>query len=95
MAKLVAAVGTPHGPMLPKQVADAPGQLRSEALMTQVRNELEKAEPDLIFVVASDHFTNFFTITCLSSVLEQSRKPKVPPRPTALCLADKSRANLM
>ena len=47
MAKLVAAVGTPHGPMLPQQVADAPGQLRSEALMTQVRNQLEKAEPDL------------------------------------------------
>ncbi len=60
MAKLVAAVGTPHGPMLPQQVADAPGQLRSEALMTQVRYQLEKAEPDLIFVVASDHFTNFF-----------------------------------
>lgn len=60
MAKLVAAVGTPHGPMLPQQVADAPGQLRSEYLMKQVREELERAEPDLLFVVASDHFTNFF-----------------------------------
>jgi len=44
MAKLVAAVGTPHGPMLPKQVAGAPGQLRSEALVNQVRIQLEKAE---------------------------------------------------
>ena len=60
MAKLVAAVGTPHGPMLPQQVAAAPGQLRSEALMKQVRQELERAEPDLVIVVASDHFTNFF-----------------------------------
>lgn len=60
MAKLVAAVGTPHGPMLPQQVAEAPGQLRSEALMKQVRQQLEAAEPDVIIEVASDHFTNFF-----------------------------------
>ena len=60
MAKLVAAVGTPHAPMLPQQVAEAPGQLRSEYLMKQVREQLERAEPDLLFVVASDHFTNFF-----------------------------------
>ena len=60
MAKLVAAVGTPHAPMLPQQVAEAPGQLRSEYLMKQVREQLERAEADLLFVVASDHFTNFF-----------------------------------
>ena len=60
MAKLVAAVGTPHGPGLPQQVAEAPGQLRSEALMKQVRQQLEAAEPDVIIEVASDHFTNFF-----------------------------------
>jgi hypothetical protein len=60
MAKLVAAVGTPHGPMLPQEVAQAPGQLRSESLMKQVRQQLEAAEPDVIIVMASDHFTNFF-----------------------------------
>jgi hypothetical protein len=60
MAKLVAAVGTPHGPMLPQQVAEAPGKLRAEALMTQVREQLEAAAPDVIIEVASDHFTNFF-----------------------------------
>ena len=60
MAKLVAAVGTPHGPMLPQQVAQAPGQLRAETLMKQVRERLEAAAPDVIIEVASDHFTNFF-----------------------------------
>ena len=60
MAKLVAAVGTPHGPGLPQQVANAPGTLRTEELMNQMRKQLEAAEPDLIIEVASDHFTNFF-----------------------------------
>jgi hypothetical protein len=60
MAKLVAAAGTPHGPMLPQQVAEAPGQLRAEALMQQVREQLEESAPDIIIEVASDHFTNFF-----------------------------------
>ncbi len=52
MAKIVAAFGTPHGPMLPQQVA--------EALMQQVREQLEEAAPDVIIEFASDHFTNFF-----------------------------------
>ena len=60
MAKLVAAVGTPHGPGLPQQVADAPGTLRAEDLMNQMRKQLEAAEPDVIIEIASDHFTNFF-----------------------------------
>ena len=60
MAKIVAAFGTPHGPMLPQQVAEAPGKLRSEALMKQVREQLEEAAPDVIIEFASDHFTNFF-----------------------------------
>ena len=60
MAKLVAAVGTPHGPMLPQQVEEAPGTLRAEAFMAQVREHLEAAKPDVIIEVASDHFTNFF-----------------------------------
>ena len=60
MAKLVAAVATPHRPMLPQQVAQAPGQLKTEALMNEVRGRLEAAAPDVIIVVASDHFTNFF-----------------------------------
>ena len=60
MAKLVVAVGTPHGPRLPQQVAEAPGKLPAEALMKQVREQLEAAAPDVIIEVASDHFTNFF-----------------------------------
>lgn len=60
MARLIGAVGTPHGPMLPQQVAEAPGKLRAEALMKQVRHQLEELAPDIIIEVASDHFTNFF-----------------------------------
>ena len=60
MAKLVAAFGTPHGPMLPHEVAHAPGQLRVESLFQQVRVRLEAAAPDVIIEVAADHFTNFF-----------------------------------
>jgi len=60
MAKLVAAVATPHAPMLPQQVLEKPGQLRAEALMGQVRKQLEAAAPDVIITVASDHFTSFF-----------------------------------
>ena len=41
MSKLVGAFGTPHGPMLPRDVAQAPGKLPAEALMAQVREQLE------------------------------------------------------
>lgn len=60
MSKLVGAFGTPHGPMLPRDVAQAPGKLPAEALMAQVREQLEAVAPDLIIEVAADHFTNFF-----------------------------------
>ena len=60
MAKIVTAFGTPHTPFLPEQVANAPGQLRPEAMMHEVRQHLEKAEPDVIIVFTSDHFVNFF-----------------------------------
>ena len=60
MAKLVAALGTPHGPMVPHEVAQAPGKLRVESLFDDVRARLEAAAPDIIIEVAADHFTNFF-----------------------------------
>lgn len=60
MAKLVLAAGVPHPPRLVREIADAPGQLRAEALMKQVRTYFEKAAPDVIIEVDSDHFVNFF-----------------------------------
>ncbi len=60
MAKLVLAVAVPHPPRLVREIADAPGQLRAEALMKQVRRYVEKAAPDVIIEVDSDHFVNFF-----------------------------------
>jgi len=60
MAKLVLAAGVPHPPRLVREIADAPGQLRAESLMKQVRTYFEKAAPDVIIEVDSDHFVNFF-----------------------------------
>ena len=59
MAKLVVAVGVPHGPTFPKEVAEAPGKLPGEALFKQVREQLEAAQPDVIIETSSDHFVNF------------------------------------
>ena len=61
MAKLVLAVGVPHPPRLVQEIADnGTGQLRAEALMKQVRQYVDKAVPDVIIEVDSDHFVNFF-----------------------------------
>ncbi len=60
MAKIVLAAGVPHPPRLVREIQDAPGQLRAEALMGQVREHFEKAAPDIIIEIDSDHFVNFF-----------------------------------
>jgi aromatic ring-opening dioxygenase catalytic subunit (LigB family) len=60
VAKLVLAAGVPHPPRLVYEMAQSPGKLRGEALMKQVRQCVEEAEPDLIIEVDSDHFVNFF-----------------------------------
>jgi hypothetical protein len=60
MAKLVLAAGVPHPPRLVYEMAQSPGKTRGEALMKQVREQVEKVEPDLIIEVDSDHFVNFF-----------------------------------
>ena len=40
-------------------MAQATCILKTEALMKEVRRRLEGAAPDVILVMASDHFTNF------------------------------------
>lgn len=60
MAKLVLAAGVPHPPRLVRDIAESPGKTKGEALMKQVRQYVEKAEPDVIIEVDSDHFVNFF-----------------------------------
>ncbi|MCZ6491223.1 MAG: hypothetical protein O7A06_11930, partial [Acidobacteria bacterium] len=59
MAKLVLAAGVPHPPRLVYEIEQSPGKMRGEALMKQVRQCIEKAEPDIIIEVDSDHFVNF------------------------------------
>lgn len=60
MAKLVAVLGAPHRPSLPEEVAKAPGRLKAEGLLKEVRQHLEAAAPDVIVELATDHFTNFY-----------------------------------
>ena len=60
MAKLVLAAGVPHPPRLVFEMQQAPGKIRGELLMKQVREQVDKAEPDVIIEVDSDHFVNFF-----------------------------------
>ncbi len=60
MAKLVLVAGVPHPPRLVYEMAQAPGKMKGEALMKQVREQVEKAAPDVIIEVDSDHFVNFF-----------------------------------
>jgi hypothetical protein len=51
MGRLVLATGVPHPPRLVREVADAPGQLRSERLMSQVQQQAKAAAPDVIIKV--------------------------------------------
>lgn len=60
MAKLVVAAGVPHPPRLIREIEESPEKSRGEALMKQVRQYVETAEPDVIIEVDSDHFVNFF-----------------------------------
>ncbi len=60
MAKLVGVFGAPHRPSLPQEVSQAPGKLEAEALLKEVREQLEEAAPQAIIEIATDHFTNFW-----------------------------------
>jgi hypothetical protein len=60
MAKIVVAVGVPHPPRLVREAADASEKLKPEILMEKVRGHVERASPDVIIELDSDHFVNFF-----------------------------------
>jgi len=47
MAKLVLAAGVPHPPRLVYEMAQAPGKMKGEALMKQVRNEKLQSHYDI------------------------------------------------
>ncbi len=46
-------------------IANAPGTIPDEGLYRAVREHLEKAEPDLIIELTTDHFTNFPHAHCV------------------------------
>ena len=60
MANLVVAAGVPHPPRLLREIEDSPAPIRAESLMIQVRQYIEKASPDVIIEIDTDHFVNFF-----------------------------------
>src|SRR4029078_1934994 len=85
MAKLVLAAGVPHPPRLVFEVQQAPGKIRGELLMKQVREQVDKAEPHVIIEVDSDHFVNFFYNNLPSFCIGMAQGPHEPQedwRPT-------------
>ena len=79
MAKLVAAFGAAHHPSFPMAIANAPGTIPDEGLYRAVHEHLERAEPDLIIELTTDHFTNFphahLPALCLG-IFEQAEGPE-------------------
>lgn len=59
MAQLVLGAGVPHTPYFPRMVESGNGS-RIASLFHQVTQRLEAAAPDMLVVLDSDHFVNFF-----------------------------------
>src|SRR4026207_183325 len=74
MAKLVLAAGVPHPPRLVFEMQQAPGKIRGELLMKQVREQVDKAEPDVIIEVDSDISSIFSTTLYPRSASEWRKK---------------------
>ncbi len=59
MAKLVAGVGVPHSPHYPSQFA-RDGSEETPRLYRATKEHLDAARPDIIVIIANDHFNTFF-----------------------------------
>jgi aromatic ring-opening dioxygenase catalytic subunit (LigB family) len=59
MAELVLGVGVPHTPYFPRDAERNPTG-RVAALFERVRQDLDAARPDVLLVVSSDHFVQYF-----------------------------------
>jgi aromatic ring-opening dioxygenase catalytic subunit (LigB family) len=83
MAKFVGGFGVAHHPSFPSAIADAPGKLPDEAFYAAVKEQLEKAEPDVIIELSTDHFTNFYQSNlptfCLG-IFDQAEGPEPTQR---------------
>ena len=60
MAEIVAAVGVPHRPALPAEVARVGPTHDAAQLFGAIRAELEAVRPDVIVVFTADHLNTFF-----------------------------------
>jgi len=77
MAKLVSVVGVPHRPSLPREVADAPGQLEAEAFLKEARQHLEASAPDVIIEIAGQTIANIYDYTYALDLLKIGQPAKV------------------
>src|SRR5437667_1840831 len=59
MADIVAAIGVPHSPHYPAQIAKD-GPETTAKLYREVKVHLDAARADAIVVIANDHFNTFF-----------------------------------
>jgi aromatic ring-opening dioxygenase catalytic subunit (LigB family) len=59
MAELVLGVGVPHTPYFPSAAERDPSS-RIGVLFNRVKDHLDAARPDVIVVISSDHFVQFF-----------------------------------
>ncbi len=60
MAEIVAALGVPHGPALPGEVARQGTAHPAAQLFGQVKAHLDAVDPDVLVVFDSDHLNTFF-----------------------------------
>ena len=60
MAEIVAAVGVPHTPALPAEVArQGPGHPAAQ-LFSAIKDHLDAVQPDVLVIFDSDHLNSFF-----------------------------------
>jgi hypothetical protein len=61
MAKIVFGAGVPHTPYFPRIVQQGGRSgARIQGLFGEVKHRLEAAQPDVLLILDSDHFVNFF-----------------------------------
>jgi hypothetical protein len=60
VAEIVAAIGVPHTPALPAQVAREGPSCDAAQLFAAVRQQLDAVQPDVLVMFDSDHLNTFF-----------------------------------
>jgi aromatic ring-opening dioxygenase catalytic subunit (LigB family) len=83
MASLVGALAAPHGPLIVREWQAVPPeqQSRVSAAYRELGRRLAAAKPDVLIVVAPDHWSNFFLDNYPSVCLGVGEENEGPPEP--------------